>query len=282
MRNKFIGVDIGGTKMHFALIDDGKVIKESRISTDAYGTKDAILDDLKKGIGELFDGSVQGIGIGVPGLVDARLGVVCNVLNIPAWKNVPIKFELEKFHRVPVNVGNDANCFALGEKHYGKAKPYSNVVCLTLGTGVGAGIIVNDLLYTGNHSIAGEFCGIKYLDADFETYCSGKFFCRMHGQDALYFSQRAEKGDASALEIFNQFGYHVGRLIQTILFSYGPQAIILGGSLSKSFKYFKGGMQASLSEFPHQNVLDSTFIDVSENAAIPVLGASSLLMDTDS
>jgi glucokinase len=277
MRNRVIGVDIGGTKMHFALIDDGKILRESRISTDAYGTKEAVMDDLKKGIGDLLDGSVQGIGIGVPGLVDTKLGVVYNVLNIPAWKNVPIKAELEKIYNIPVYVGNDANCFALGEKYYGKAKPFSDVVCLTLGTGLGAGIFINDRLYAGNYSMAGEFCGIKYLDADLETYCSGKFFSQMHGQEALFFFRLAEKGDSGALALFRQFGFHVGQLIQTVLLSYAPQAIIFGGSLSKSFSYFKDGMQASLSTFAHQNVLKSTLIDVSEIAAIPVLGASALI-----
>jgi len=276
-KKKVIGVDVGGTKTHLALIEDGKVIKKSRILTDAYGTQDAVLDDLKNEIGKLLDDSVQGIGIGVPGLVDRESGVVFNVMNIPAWKNVPVKSILEQHFGITVEVGNDANSFALGEKHYGKAKPFSNVVCICLGTGVGAGVFVNGNLYTGNQSIAGEFCGIRYLDADFETYCSGKFFNQIYGHDALYFAKMAENGNANAKELFHKFGYNVGQLIQTVLFSYGPQAIILGGSLSKSFSIFKTGMQESLATFPHKNVLNSTMIDVSDNDDIPVLGAATLL-----
>jgi len=277
MKNKVIGVDVGGTKMHFALIEDGKVIRESRIGTDAYGSQEAILDDLNKGIGALIDDSVLGVGIGVPGLVDPEQGLVFNVMNIPAWKNVPIKSQLEHYHNIPVQIGNDANCFALGEKYFGKAKNFSDVVCLTLGTGLGAGVVINNRLYIGNQSVAGEFCSIPYLDADYETYCSSKFFNQRYGHDALYFSELAKHGDKEALAIYRQFGFHIGQLVQTVILSYGPQAIVFGGSLSKSFKLFEEGMQESLSAFPHQKVLDSTMIDVSDNPSIAVLGASSLV-----
>jgi len=160
-KKKRIGIDVGGTKMHFALIEEEKVIREIRLVTNAQGTQEEVLKEIENGIRELIDDSVEGIGIGVPGLVETKLGIVFNVANIPAWKNVPIKEKLESIFNIPVYIGNDANCFALGEKFCGKGKPFSNVVGLSLGTGVGAGIIVNDKLHIGNHSIAGEFGGIR-------------------------------------------------------------------------------------------------------------------------
>lgn len=279
MNDKVIGIDVGGTKMHFALIEDEKVIKESKISTDAYGTQDEIIDHLKKEIESMMDDSVKGIGIGVPGLVDEATGTVFNVMNIPAWKNVPLKSVLEKHFGIPVGVGNDANCFALGEKHFGKAKNFSNIVGICLGTGVGAGVIINDKLYVGNHSVAGEFGGIIYKDADFETYCSGKFFSKFHGHDAIYYAELAKKGDKEAKALFHEFGINVGRLIQTVIYAYGPQAIIFGGSLTKSLDLFESGVQEALQEFPHKKVLESTFIAISDNKNIPVFGASTLCYD---
>jgi len=171
---------------------------------------------------------------------------------------------------------NDANCFALGEKFFGKAKPYQNVICLSLGTGLGSGIIIDNKLYTGHQFMAGEFGGIKYLDSDYETYCSGKFFNWKYGHDALYYSELAVQGDKGALAIFREFGFHIGQLIQAVIYAYGPQAIILGGSLSKSFDFFRNGMDTSLADFPHQHVLKGVHINLSENAFIPVLGASTL------
>jgi Transcriptional regulator/sugar kinase len=277
IKNKAIGVDVGGTKMHFALIGSGKVIKELRLSTDAYGSQEAVLEDLKKGVGELMDDTVIGVGVGVPGLVDPSRGIVHNVQNIPAWKNVPIQSTLESCFNVPVRVGNDANCFALGVKFFGKGFSFSDVIGMTMGTGLGAGVVINDNLYVGNQSIAGEFGGIRYLDATYEDYCSGKFFNRNYDHDALYYSQKAAEGDAEALEIYRQFGLHVGEMLKTVMLSFGPQAIIFGGSLSKAFPYFKGGMDESLAAFPHQHVVKSTLIGVSDNPSMAVLGAASLI-----
>lgn len=276
-KKRRIGIDVGGTKIHLALIEDEKVIKEIRLATNAQGTQEEVLKKIESGISELMDNSVEGIGIGVPGLVETKLGIVFNVANIPAWKNVPIKEKLEKIFKIPVFVGNDANCFALGEKFCGKGKPFSNVIGLSLGTGVGAGVIVNDKLHIGNHSIAGEFGGIRYMDADYESYCSGKFFTRQYNTDALTFSKLAEEGNEEALTAFAKFGMHLAQLIETIMLSYGPDAIILGGSLSKSYRFFADSLKSELKDFPHQKVVESTQILVSDNSAIPVLGAAELV-----
>lgn len=274
---KYIGVDVGGTKMHFAYVSDGEVVAQYRCDTGAQRIQDEVIADLIAGIDKLIDGAVVGIGVGVPGLVDSENGVVYNVQNIPAWQNVPIRMLLEAKFNVPVFIGNDANCFALGEKYFGKGKLYPDLVCLTLGTGVGAGVIVDNSLYIGNCSMAGEFGGIRYLDSDFENYCSGKFFKQKYGADAANFAELANAGDAKALVAFKLFGKHVGHLIGTILYAYGPEAIILGGSLSKSFELFENGMRDVLSQFPHKKVVASTVVEPSTNPHIAVLGAAALV-----
>ncbi|WP_026473599.1 ROK family protein [Alkaliflexus imshenetskii] len=273
-----IGIDVGGTKIHVAHIKDDSVVAELRVPTGADRAREHIIKDLVDAIGSFMSPEVIGIGIGVPGLVDMEAGVIYNVSNIPAWTNFPIKEELESFFTVPVFIGNDANCFVLGEKYFGHARGHKNVVGLTLGTGVGAGVIVNDALHVGNCSMAGEFGGIAHLDSDFENYCSGKFFLHKYKMDAYELSQKAANGDKAALDIFREYGKHVGSLIQTILYSYGPDAIIIGGSLSKAFPYFENGMLNTLDMFPHKVALETTVIEISDNPHIAVLGAGALTL----
>lgn len=275
---EFIGVDVGGTKIHVGLIRDGEVLKELRMPTAAQRPREEIVADLELGISELMTDRVAGIGLGVPGLVDVKAGVIRNVSNIPAWKDFPVKELLESRFNIPVYIGNDANCFALGEYYFGKGKGYKHLVALALGTGVGAGVIINKQLLIGNGSLAGEFGGIKHLDSCFEDYCSGKFFRKQYQTEAVELAERAATGDASALKIFHEFGVHVGHLIEAIMYAVGPEAIILGGSLSKAFPYFQPGLKAFLSNFAHQEALATTLIEVSGNPRIPLLGAGALVL----
>ena len=277
IKDCYIGVDVGGTKMHFAYVEQGKVIKQFKTSTDAYRSKSEIIKDLIEGIQSLIDEKVVGLGVGVPGLIDVEKGIVYNVQNIPAWKNVELKTILSEYFRLPVFIGNDANCFLLGEKYYGKGKEYSDLVALAMGTGVGAGVLVNGQLHIGNLSMAGEFGGIGYLDADFENYCSGKFFQRTCGSNGKDIADKANAGDDDSIKAFENFGEHVAHLIETIIYSYGPSAIILGGSLSNAYALFEKGMKNTLIKFPHQNALQTTSILTSDNSEMAVLGAAALV-----
>ncbi len=277
VRKNYIGVDIGGTKMHFAYVEDSKVVKQFKTSTDAYRSQDEIINDLKKNIDELIDDKVEGIGLGVPGLVDVEDGIVYDVQNIPAWTEVSLKAILSAYFNLPVFVGNDANCFLLGEKYFGKGKQYKDLVAVAMGTGVGAGILVNNKLHVGNLSMAGEFGGINYKDLDFESYCSGKFFKRTYNAEGKDLAEKAINGDAEAMKAFDCLGEHVAHLIETIIYAYGPEAIIIGGSLSNSFSLFESNMKEVLKKFPYQNALQTTTIIPSDNSDIPVLGAAALV-----
>ncbi len=276
-KTNYIGVDVGGTKMNFGYIKGGKVVKQFKVSTDANGCKEDVIEILKSGIRDLVDEDVAGIGIGVPGLVDVEQGIVYNVQNIPAWKNVELKAILSENFNLPVFIGNDANCFLLGEKYFGKGTKYNNLVALAMGTGTGSGVLVNNQLHIGNLSMAGEFGGIRYKDLTYEDYCSGKFFNRIYGISGEVFAQKAESGDEKSLNVFACFGEHVAHLLETIIYAYGPEAIILGGSLSKAFPYFESQMRKELQKFPHQNALNAMVIVPSDNDNIPLLGAAALV-----
>ena len=144
-----IAIDLGGTNMRVGLTDGAKVVETVIEPCPAKETEEVVLSQLKRQIAQLMRAEVTGIGVGVPSVVDYRQGIVYNVANIPAWKEVHLKDILEKKFGVPVAVNNDANCFALGAWRYGEGQGTSDMVGLTMGTGIGSGIIIDGKLYNG-------------------------------------------------------------------------------------------------------------------------------------
>lgn len=275
---KIIGVDVGGTKISVGLIENSRIVKQYSCPTPFDSEKLFVVDSIAKAIDEVFDSEVAGIGIGVPGLVDHDKNLVIDVTNIPSWDEVPLKGILQDRFGKPVFVNNDANCFAVGEKHFGKGKPFNNFVGLTIGTGLGAGIIINGHLYSGKYSGAGEFGNLYYLDNNTEAYCSGQFF-KDRGLNGAEMAQKAAAGDREALDLFFEFGQHLGKAVCNILFALAPEAIILGGSVAQSFPFFRKGMEAAIYDFPYRRLSNSLIIEVSDMQNMAVLGASSLVVD---
>ncbi|TGE04794.1 ROK family protein [Hymenobacter fodinae] len=273
---KYIGIDIGGTKIHMGVVQNGAIVQEKRFETAATAPQEQILAELAYNLEELIDDEVAGIGIGTPGLVDEQQGIVYNVQNIPSWQQVPLKQYLSSRFRQPVYLANDANAFAVGEKMYGQGQPFAHLIGLVIGTGVGAGLIFNNDLYAGVLSSAGEFGCVPYLDKTVEDYCSGKFFSQQTGRSGAEWYALAQQGNPAALEVLTEYGRHLGNAIKIMLFTVAPQAILLGGSVSKCFAYFRGGLEESLREFPFKHVVERLVIAPStiENAA--VLGAAAL------
>lgn len=271
-----IGVDLGGTNMRVGLINDGKIIELNTRRVNKNGTAEDIFNDLVLMIDSMIGEHTQGIGIGVPSIVDVEKGIVYDVTNIPQWKEMHLKSKLEQRFNVPVNVNNDANCFAAGEKFFGKAQPYHSFIGLIVGTGLGAGVVVKDHLYEGRNCGAGEFGCITYLDKNYEYYCSGQFFSNKYNTTAYDMAQRCLRGDREALAIYHEFGKHLGKAIQTILYAYDPEYIVLGGSVSNAFEFFREGMYESMKTFLFEKTLRNLKIEVSEVQNIAIYGAASL------
>jgi len=273
---KLIGVDIGGTKMKAAYIENSSVTKQHIIQTPAQESKDYVLNSLAACIEEVLTPEVKGIGVGVPGMVDTANGIIQQVLNIPSWKEVKLKEYLENRFHIPVFINNDANCFAAGEKYFGQAKDYSNFLGITLGTGVGSGIIINDNLYNGVNAGAGEIGYLPYKDSIFEHYCSSQFFSKFHHTTGIEVYKKILTGDTLAQEIMDEFGYHIGELIKRIVYVLAPEAVILGGSISKSFNLFEKSMLESIAEFPFPSIVQDLKVKTSQLDDISVLGAAAL------
>src|SRR3989338_5272547 len=153
-----IGIDIGGTKTAIGVVENDNIVKYNKIATNGSARLDAVLNNLTNLIDSVFEKNIYGIGIGFPAPVEC--GKINECVNIPAYKEIDLEDILKKIYSVPVFVENDANCFALGEKYYGKAKGYNNIVGVTLGTGLGVGVLINNKLFSGNSGSAGELGGI--------------------------------------------------------------------------------------------------------------------------
>ncbi len=273
---KVIGVDLGGTKVHTARISGEHIEEEFVQNISAQGDMETVLAEVEDAIRKVFNDQVKGIGMGVPGLVDLSNGTVYDLNNIPSWKKVALKDILENKFDVPVFVNNDANCFALGEAWYGKGKEYDDLLGLILGTGLGSGIIFNKKLYAGTHCGAGEFGMLPYLDSNYEQYASGQFFKKQFQLSGQEMFRLAKEGNAMALAGFEQYGYHLGKALTAIVYTLDPQIIVLGGSVRRSFRFFKNAMWDSLKQIEYHQSIADLKIEISEDPHIAVLGAAAL------
>lgn len=272
-----LAIDLGGTNIRIAQIENGKIVGKRSIACPSRESEEEVLSQLVALIDSVMNDQVCGIGIGVPSVVDSEKGIVYNAMNIPSWKEVPLKTFLQDRFALPVSVNNDSNCFALGEKLFGEGIPFCNMVGVTLGTGVGAGVIINNELYSGQNTGAGEIGSLPYLDLDFEHYCSSVFFINHYNVTAKEMAERAAQGDFVALGIWQMFGGHLGHLMKAILFSYDPDAIIIGGGIASAFPFYEKAMAGSMSDFPYANTLKKLQIRVSRKADISMLGVSALV-----
>ncbi|MCX5789247.1 MAG: ROK family protein [Elusimicrobia bacterium] len=190
-RRAILGVDLGGTHVRAGRVEGQAIRAHAARAISSRAAAQVVIDEICATIDEVFlQGETSGIGIGVPSIVDTEAGIVYSVENIPSWKEVHLKELLEARYVVPVRVNNDANCFALGELHFGKGRGCRHLVGLVVGTGMGAGVIANGHLYSGANCGAGELGAIPYRDKTIEGYVSGT------GLKNVYGSSRTARGAA--------------------------------------------------------------------------------------
>jgi glucokinase len=277
--DKIIGIDLGGTKINVGLVQNNEIISSKKQKLpqnckDEWDVLNLIINITKEVIG---NHKIAGMGVGVPSILDRKNGIVHEVQKIPTWHEIHLGAILEKEFNVPVSIDNDANCFALGEYQFGTVKSCSNFVGLTLGTGMGAGIITNGKLMGDANGGSGEFGMIPYLDGVLEDYCSGNFFKNILKVDGEEMFKSASIGNIEALKGYEQFGKHLGNAIKIILFAVDPEVIIIGGSIAQSSMYFDKGLKRSLSTFAYKKTLENIEIIYSNTPNIAVLGSAALM-----
>jgi glucokinase len=274
-----VGIDLGGTNVRAGLVEGDRLGDVAAAAIPSDRPQDEVLAAFFGLVDRVVRPGLQGIGVGVPSVVDLKTGVIYDVQNIPAWKEVPLEGLIEARYGVPAYVNNDANCFAVGELYFGKARGFRHAVGLIVGTGLGAGVIANGRLYAGANCGAGEFGMLPYRDKTFEDYACGRFFKDVHGTSGRELHERAARGDAEALAIFREFGAHLGEAVKAILFAVDPEIIVLGGSVSKAYRFYKDSLEASVRDFPYSITARNIKFGVSETEHIAILGAAALYFD---
>lgn len=275
-----LGIDIGGTNIGFGLVEDGCVIRSVSVpSFSSDFSQDQTVEYLKRQIDTFMTPEVKGIGFGVPSVVDVEKGIVYDTVNIPSWQEIPLKSIFENIYGCPVAVNNDSNCYALGAyaSMFASSRPDS-MVAITLGTGVGMGLVIDGKLFCGANCGAGELSCLPYLDGTIEDYTSKKFFLNA-GTDPRKAGEAAKGGDPEAQALFDEFGGHLGYAISTVLYAYDPRTIVLGGGVANNYTFFRKSMLDYLRKnFPYHKTIEHLEIVIATDLLIPVIGAASLII----
>ena len=271
-----LGIDIGGTTINMGLVKGSDIVAKQTVpSFKTEWNKQQTLDYLCENISGILSPEVEHIGIGVPTLVDPAKGIAYQAANIPSWDEVNIKEAVEKRFNIPVSVNNDSNCFALGAVARLGIKERI-VVGITLGTGVGVGVIVDGKLLDGSHCGVGEIASLPYNGCDYEEFCSKKYFMA-RGLEGKSAQEEAEKGNPAMIEVFNEFGRHLGEFLAVVMYAYDADCIVFGGGFAYGHPLFGESMKKALAtRYPYTKALESLKIEYLPQGDIPVLGASKL------
>lgn len=241
-----IGVDIGATKISFVLLKGAEVLKKKKIVTPK--TKKEIIKELGDNIKyfslKIRKKEISGVGIGVPGPLDIQRGLILNPPNLTLLENCPLTKIVEKKFRIKIRMDNDVNCFTLAEAVLGAGKGAKIVFGLTLGTGVGGGIVIDKKIYRGAFGGAGEaghmtinLAGSKCTCGNYgclEEYCSERFIKRRTGLTPQELEKKARRGDKQARKVFGELGKFLGVGLVNIVNLLSPEVIVVGGGISKA------------------------------------------------
>jgi glucokinase len=262
MKQYVVGVDVGGTNIKLGIVGpSGKVLVRTSFATKPFASHrnkliEAIAREIEASIitAGLERRQIAGVGIGLPGLVDYEKGVVRFLPNIPGWNNVRLKAIIQKKIKLPVYVDNDVKMITLAESRFGTGRGVRNLICLTLGTGVGAGLILNGTLYRGEDNAAGEL-GHMPLNENgpkcncggvgcFETYVGNRplfalasRIMKKPGMTTQIMFALAKTGNKKALRFWVEAAERIGNGLVGIVNLLNPRLIIIGGGVSNNEKF---------------------------------------------
>ena len=284
---KRIGIDVGGTNVKIALVDDnGKIIYSNSVPTYAKMGYEYTVNNIKQALRDLMKetntttSDIEGIGFDFPGQVDCKTGVVKLAPNIPGWVNVPIAQMIEDEFHIPTRIDNDVRCAALGELKFGAGKGCENFICITVGTGIGSGIVINGKVVRGATNAAGELGHIKLQmnggpicgcgdTGCLEAFASGPAIVAMAqeyikggkstkfremaaaegGEITPYMvAKAAEEGDPVAKRIFEIVGEYIGIGLTSVINLLNPEKVIIGGGVAESGELLLGPIRKTIKE----------------------------------
>ena len=265
-----IGVDLGGTQIRAARLDDGATAFGARVASLTLGDEGpaAVLDRVAQAVREAANynlWAIRAVGIGAPGPLDPRRGVVYEAPNLPGWQNIPLRQELEARLGVPVVIGNDANLAALGEHRFGAGQGVDDMIYVTISTGIGSGVISQGRLLVGAHGLAAEV-GHMVVDPNgpvcncggvghVEALAAGPAIARaararlsaeqpsllrhlVQGEvekiTAVHVSEAAQQGDPLARAVLREAGHTIGLAFISLVHLFNPRLIVVGGGVSQA------------------------------------------------
>lgn len=271
----YIGVDLGGTNIAVGLVDEeGRIVHKDSIQTGRDRSyKDIIKDMAMLAVKVTKDAGrdikdVKCVGIGSPGTTDSERGILVYANNLPDFVNVPLRAEMQKYIDLPIFLDNDANCAALAESVAGAAKGTSSSVTITLGTGVGSGVIIDGKVYSGFNYSAPEM-GHMVIELDGEQCTCGRKGCweayasatalirqtkaavqknpqslinKLVNNDLSKINAKtafdaAKQGDETGIEIVDKYIYYLAEGIINVINIFAPEVLVIGGGISKEGEY---------------------------------------------
>ncbi len=266
MADYSIGVDLGGTNLRAAAIDrSGKVLRKISGSTNLSEGRDAVVSDIVAAISSLRDDTdrLAGVGVGVPGFIIMETGIITDSPNLPFFVDFPIRDEISKHLGLPVILENDANVAAMGEKWMGAGRDVDDLVLLTLGTGIGGGIITKGKVMHGFVGMAGELghltivpnkhpCGCgnqgcleKYASAT-AIVCMARSLSLGDNLTAEAVSHLAAGGDEKARAIFTTMGQSLGQALAMLVNTFNYPLYLLSGGVLPAWDLFAPAMLAEV------------------------------------
>lgn len=249
MSKLYIGVDIGGTSIVAARFSESEMLQKDEVPTGADRPAEEIMESLYEAIEKVLTDEVVGIGIGMPGFMNADTGEILQINNIPSFNGFRIKPAVEKRFNMPAFQSNDANCFALGETYYGAGKKYNNLVGITLGTGLGGGIILNRKIHTGLMGGAGELGCVPFHGGMVEDITSAALFKNKYKSTGLDLYNKAKAGDQNSMAAFEEMAANLGELIRMVMFILAPEAFLIGGSVANSWDLLEKPLRKEVDKF---------------------------------
>lgn len=297
----YIGVDLGGTNIASGLVDEeGKIICKGSVPTLRERSHQEIMKDMATLIQKVIKDSgvdikdIKSIGVGSPGTPNSKDGILVYACNLN-FRNVPIRAELQKYFDLPVYLDNDANCAALAESVAGAAKGVEHSVTVTLGTGIGAGIVIDGKIFSGFNNAASELghmvivsdgeqctCGRKGC---WESYASATALIRqtqraaeqnsgslinqlvggnMKRIDAKTAFDAARQGDETGLKVVNRYTKYLAEGITNIINSLQPEVLAIGGGICKEGEYLLKPLRDMVSEVVYSKDVPQTQIRVAQ------------------
>lgn len=299
MEKWLVGVDLGGTTIKIAFITlDGHIVEKWEIPTNISEDGKHIVSDIADSISAKLDQlsekreKLAAIGMGAPGFIDMKTGFIYHAVNI-GWRNYALKDELEKATGLSVTIDNDANIAAIGEMWRGAGDGEGNLLMVTLGTGVGGGIIVNGHIMHGTNGMAGEIGHITSIPEGgahcncgksgcIETIASATGIARIakekaagdvssslnemlknHGElKAKDVAEAAENGDQAAMDTLDEVAFHLGLVIANLSNSINPGKIVIGGGVSKAGHVLMSRLEKEFKRFALPRVAEGATLTV--------------------